>query len=254
MTEQGNDALAVPIDFEARYGVGLERGLVLGGGGIVFVAWLVAYLAELAAQGLDLSGADRIVGTSAGSIVATVVASGHIERVGKLLNLAARRPAIIERMAGGSELSPSQQRAVELFLLAGDARPETIRAIGHAALAAQTPSPQLLPSSLLPLVGTRSWPSPRLWISAVDTFSGERLAMAESSDVSLLRAIAASASVPGIFRPQQIGDRRVMDGGISGTGIHSDLVAGARRALVLSLNHGMAEPMGTQDPGSQAAS
>jgi NTE family protein len=52
------------------------------------------------------------------------------------------------------------------------------------------------------------------------------------------RAAAASSAVPGIFAPQPIADRRCMDGGVSGTGVHLDLLAGSRRALVLALTDG----------------
>ena len=37
----------------AAYGAGHRRAVVLGGGGVVFVAWLTAYLAELARRGVD---------------------------------------------------------------------------------------------------------------------------------------------------------------------------------------------------------
>ena len=40
-----------------------------------------------------------------------------------------------------------------------------------------------------------------------------------------MRAVAASSAVPGLFAPQRLGDRRAMDGGVSGSGIHADLVA-----------------------------
>src|SRR5690242_786723 len=47
-----------------------RRGVVLGGGGVVGVAWLAGALAALEREGIDLIGdADVIVGTSAGSIV-----------------------------------------------------------------------------------------------------------------------------------------------------------------------------------------
>ena len=44
--------------------------------------------------------------------------------------------------------------------------------------------------------------------------------------MSVARAAAASSSVPVIFSPQPLHDRRAMDGGVSGTGIHADLAAG----------------------------
>ena len=44
--------------------------------------------------------------------------------------------------------------------------------------------------------------------------------------------------MPGLFAPQPIGGRKCMDGGVSGTGTHLDLLAGAGRAVVLSLTDG----------------
>ena len=38
------DGLARPVDYAARYGAGADRVLVLGGGGIFFIAWQVGYL------------------------------------------------------------------------------------------------------------------------------------------------------------------------------------------------------------------
>ena len=51
----------------------------------------------------------------------------------------------------------------------------------------------------------------------------------------MAHAAAASSSVPGIFSPQPILDRRCMDGGVSGSGINSDVVAGAERVVILAL-------------------
>jgi NTE family protein len=88
-----------------------------------------------------------------------------------------------------------------------------------------------------------------LVVSAVDAYTGERLALRHDSGVALPRAVAASASVPGLFAPQPVGDRRAMDGGVSGTGIHSDLVAGARRALVFPIVGDVPEGRMTMTPG-----
>ena len=76
----------------------------------------------------------------------------------------------------------------------------------------------------------------------------------ESSKVGIGRAVAASSVVPGLFAPQQIGDRRCMDGGVSGTGTHLDLIAGAGRAVVLSLTDGSGdEAMMTMPAGAAKA-
>ena len=136
-----DDGVALPVSFEARYGAGRGRGLVLGGGGIVFVAWLAGYLGELTRRGVALDQADRIVGTSAGSILATTIAAGRLERLQRLAEPLSRRPALIARLAPAGTLKPSQQRALDLFEHAGDSEPATIRVIGAAALAAATPPP-----------------------------------------------------------------------------------------------------------------
>jgi NTE family protein len=49
----------------------VSRGLVLGGGGIAGTAWGTGLLSGLAPAGVDVRDADLVVGTSAGSVVAT---------------------------------------------------------------------------------------------------------------------------------------------------------------------------------------
>ena len=53
-----------------------RTALVLGGGGITGIAWEIGLLAGLAEAGTDLSGADLVVGTSAGSVVGAQLACG----------------------------------------------------------------------------------------------------------------------------------------------------------------------------------
>ena len=50
--------------------------LVLGGGGVAGIAWITGLLTGLAGAGADLTGADLIIGTSAGANVAAQVGSG----------------------------------------------------------------------------------------------------------------------------------------------------------------------------------
>ena len=75
------------------------------------------------------------------------------------------------------------------------------------------------------------------------------------SGASLARAVAASSAVPGCSLPQPVGDRRCMDGGVSGSGLDTDLLAGARRVVVLALTDGsgVAEWGMTAAPGSVEA-
>lgn len=55
---------------------GFRSALVLGGGGSVGTVWTVGLLVGLREAGIDLARADRIVGTSAGAVVAAVLAEG----------------------------------------------------------------------------------------------------------------------------------------------------------------------------------
>ena len=53
-----------------------RRGLVLGGGGVTGVAWETGLLLGLQEAGVDLTGADVVVGTSAGAVVGAQVTTG----------------------------------------------------------------------------------------------------------------------------------------------------------------------------------
>lgn len=230
--------LALPRDFGAHYGEGVRRGLCLGGGGLFFIAWQVSYLQGLAERGVDPGEADRVVGTSAGSVVASVLVGGGIRRLGAELSLLSGAPRLLSLLAPTARLAPSQLRALELFREATEASPATVRAIGHAALAATTPSPERMRRTLGVVLGRRRWPGNALQITCTDAYSAERCVVVAGSGVPITRAAAASSAVPGLFPPQPVGDRRCMDGGTSGTGTHLDLLAGARRVMVLGLSDG----------------
>ena len=244
--------IALPRSMDARYGRGIERGLVLGGGGIWFVAWQTGYLRRLEELGLQLGLADRLVGTSAGSIVASILAGEKLAGFGRTVDLLTRAPGLLARMAASGPLEPSCERALDSFRDARDCDPQTLREIGFAALAARTPTAEVTARNFSVILRMRRWPSSRLHITCVDAFTGERIVVTRSAAVPLARAAAASSAVPGIFAPQPIQDRKCMDGGVAGTGVHLDLVAGARRALVISLVDG-SEPdlaWGTMTPES----
>lgn len=234
-SDPANALLAKPISFDAKYGAGKEHTIVLGGGGVYFVAWQVSYLNGLIKRGVDLERAEIIVGTSAGSLVASILAGGGLKRFGKQVDWIGKVPALVSLLAPAAHFSESQVRALEMFRSADNARPETVRAIGHAALAAHTPSAAEMRRSSGFAIAARGWPSPALNITTVDTYTGERLVVTSESHVSAIRASAASSAVPGIFSPQRLHDRMCMDGGVSGSGTHCDLVSGAGRALVISL-------------------
>src|SRR5450755_2476078 len=53
------------------------RALVLGGGGAVGISWQAGLLTGLREAGVDLAGAEAIVGTSAGALVGALLSSGR---------------------------------------------------------------------------------------------------------------------------------------------------------------------------------
>jgi NTE family protein len=81
----------------------------------------------------------------------------------------------------------------------------------------------------------RDWPSTRFHATTTDCYTGERLVLSQSSNVPTSHAVCASVSLPGVFGPTWIGDRLCMDGAMCSTSTHVDLVAGAKRALVVAL-------------------
>lgn len=247
-----SDGLALPFDLRAGYGAGHRRALVLGGGGIFFIAWQVSYLRELQRRGVDLGQATVVVGTSASSVVAAMLAGDRLGLASKELAVMAKLPAVIAAMAPSGDLTPSQARAVGLFREATDARPDTVRAIGYAALAADAVPSAKLHRSVASLVTKRTWPAQSLMITTVDAYTGERLVLRANSGVPVSRAAAASSSVPGLFSPQPVLDRRCMDGGVSGSGTHTDLAVGAERVVILSLGaeNPVREAMMTIQPNS----
>ena len=203
------------------------RALVLGSGGITGVAWEVGLLAGLAAQGLDLSGADLVIGTSAGALAGAQVTSGT-----SLAGLyqAQTTPDGVDVIAGMSR--GLVFRYALAFGLPGTATRARIR-MGRLALA----SPELPEAERSAVIGawlpSHDWPARRLLITAVDVASGKFTAFDSSSGATLIEAVSASCAVPGVWPPVRINGRQWMDGGMR-SATNADLAAGCERIVVLA--------------------
>jgi NTE family protein len=200
---------------------------VLGGGGIAGVAWEAGIVIGLRRAGVDLSSADVIVGTSAGSIVGSHVAFGT-----DLQALAAMTPA-----PAGTEAAAVPAVSLEVILSAlaplfdqGLDPAEARRRVGATARAAGGDEQPYIAriASFLPATGR--WPQRRFVVTAVDTESGEPVAWHGGSGVRLDRAVAASCAV---YPPVTISGRRYMDGGIR-SATNADLAAGSSAVIVLN--------------------
>jgi NTE family protein len=213
------------------------HALVLGGGGVAGTAWITGLLAGLAEAGQDITGADVIIGTSAGSVVGAQLGSGL-----PLADLLARQAEPARQTAEiPAQVSLATMAAEMGAELAGVKSPaEMLRRIGAYAVAARTVPESARRAVIESRLPAHAWPERALRITAVDVGTGELRVFDRDSGVSLVDAVAASCAVPGIWPPVTIGGRRYMDGGVRSAD-NADLAAGYSRITVVS-------PLGANSP------
>ena len=215
----------------------MSRALVLSGGGPVGIAWESGIAAGLASGGVDLSEADFIIGTSAGSVVGAQIAQGTdmhavVERYRRSAVARGETPANPSaRGATGEQMQQLMAAFAELFT--SDAPAEQKRAkIGRVALAAQTVPEETFLANFRHL-SDGGWPS-QYRCTACDAESGEFVVWDADRGVDIVRAAASSCAVPGIFPPITIGGRRYIDGGMRSAS-NADLATGYDNVLVVTL-------------------
>lgn len=215
-------------------GTGAARGIAFGGGGEWFVTWMLGYALGLKDKGVDLSKADVSVGTSAGSIVGTVVMSDHLWRMPHELELLGKHPALANRLLSLDHGAPSQIRATSLVAATTNTDPESIKELGRAAMAARNADAEHYEESLHRMLGHKEWPEGH-FTTAVDCYTGEPLIVSKNDNIPIAKACAASSSVPGVSGPVWLDDRYCMDGGVSTSSTHADLLSGAKVILVMGM-------------------
>jgi|SRR5450755_4200186 NTE family protein len=209
-----------------------ERALVLGGGGVTGVAWEIGLLHGLAERGVDLTGADLVLGSSAGSIVGASVAAGR--------PLDVMYQGQLEAPAPESESAPAVAASLGVAVIARmiwvtvtSRDPARARArIGKMALAADTESEadqRRVIAARLPA----EWPDRPLQVTAVDAGTGELTVFDAASGVPLVDAVGASCAVPGVWPPVTIGERRFIDGGIRSPA-NADLAKGYGQVVIVA--------------------
>lgn len=206
--------------------------LVLAGGGVAGVAWEIGVLRGIAdtdeALAARVVGADTIIGTSAGSVVASQITSDT------------PLAALYDQQLAGY----STEIAVDIdltTLLAGwvDAAEQATddvdrrRRIGALALAADTVDEDTRRAAVATRLTGTEWPDRDVRITAVDALTGELVVFTRGSGVTLLDAVGASCAVPGVWPPVTVDGRRYVDGGIR-TASNADLAKGADRVLLIT--------------------
>jgi NTE family protein len=207
-----------------------EHALVLGGGGLAGIAWMTGLLTGLADAGDDLTGAELIIGTSAGAHVAAQLGSGlPLTDLFALQADPSRQPA--EKLA---ELDiPKFATEIAPYLAGAATATETRRRIGAYALAAETVPEVVRRKVIERRLPAQHWPARRIQLTAVDVATGELRVFDSASGASLVDAVAASSALPGLWPPVTIGASRYIDGGIRSAD-NADLAAGFPRITVVS--------------------
>lgn len=220
---------------------GRERALVLHGGGSAGNAWEIGVVAGLLDAGLDVTQADLIIGTSAGSTAAAQITSvTPTELFAAILSAAPQqRPGPGGPEGGLVPIGPAadHMEITSRIIAAAEDAADMRRRMGAAALdmdAASDDSGQMRWRAVVAarLLSPR-WPERLLLITAVDAHTGEPVVFDRHSGIDLVDAVAASTSNGFGVPPYRIGDSRYIDGGYR-RNENADLAAGYARVLVLS--------------------
>lgn len=210
---------------------GKSAALVLGGGGLTGIGWMTGLLRGLEEEGLRFGAFDRVVGTSAGSVVGAQVTGGRPLRE---LYEAQVRPG---RQGAGRRPPITRLKLAWIFgpaLLLGGTDEAIRRRIGKTALKTSRASAPDRRSVIAQRLGSRAWPTKAaLWVTAVDATTGELRSFGRDSGVNLVDAVAASCAVPGLWPTVRVQGRDYMDGGVPSPE-NSLLAAGHDVVLILS--------------------
>ncbi len=217
-------------------------------------AWLTGGLAALAeGTGWDPACADYIVGTSAGSMLGSLIAAGlppwfmvaHSagESFEGMTDARGRFAADADRSGGASyridrgalPIFPGSLPLIARSLL----RPRRHTPAG--VLSGWAPRGVVSSEPLREIIRSSvhgSWTAhPNHWVIACDYSTGKRVSFGRKGapPAKLEDAVAASCSIPGFYRPVRIGGRLYVDGGIWSTS-NLDVLRGQGLDLVICLN------------------
>jgi NTE family protein len=153
-----------------------ERALVLHGGGSAGNAWEIGVVAGLLEAGLDVTEADLIIGTSAGSTAAAQITSASPAELLAAILAAAPRQRTGPAGRGGGRApigpAPDHMEITSRIIAAAEDAADMRRRMGAAALEMDAASDGSGPTQWRATVAARlpsqHWPQRTLLITAVD--------------------------------------------------------------------------------------
>ena len=226
----------------------------MGAGGVQGGAWLTGALAAIAEEtGWDPATADYVVGTSAGSMIGSLIAAG----LPPWFMVAHSAGESFEGMADarGQDAADADRSAGAVFKLDRGALPifpgslplvarSLLRPHRHTpagVLSGWAPRGMISSEPLREIVRSvvpGSWTGhPNHWVVACDYSTGRRVSFGRNGapPAKLEDAVAASCSIPGFYRPVRIDGRLYVDGGIWSTS-NLDVLRGQDLDLVICFN------------------
>ena len=230
----------------------MKLGLVLGAGGVVGMDYHAGVLHALAEEGgLDVSSADLVIGTSAGSVVGSLLRSGWTPR--DLWDFA------LEERGEQAMFSPRFDTPFEAARLVVGSAYVVWRSVLKGPLP-QVPKAiaKRFPGGLFTIdeaeerlaeVLPDDWPDAPLWLVAVDLVTGRRVVLGRrgSPVVDLHTGVLASCSIPGVYPPVRAGEAVLVDGGAHSS-THLDLAARAGCDLIVGVAPMTYDPSGSVGP------
>lgn len=203
-----------------------RTALVLGGGGLTGIGWEAGIIKGLADLGVDVSTADVVVGTSAGSVVGSLLTTHPVDEV------YAHQVEPPSRELGAPEYRRSMMLRLALpVLFPGSARTKR-RRIGAAALRAHPAGGHERVEVIRSRIDVETWPDRDLRITTVNAQTGEFVVLTRDSGVDLVHAVAASCAVPLVWPAVSIDDTPYIDGGMRST-TNADVASDAEDVVVV---------------------
>jgi NTE family protein len=249
----------------------MRVGLVLGAGGVVGASWLIGALEALQDEtGWDPADAGAIVGTSAGSVIGALTASGMPPAYMAAYVAGREVDEIADAAARAGEGTTAIEEAVGMARAAEDGGPRpdgsgyrlaralppigpgswrmALRTLRHpqrhsaaALLCGWLPRGFVRTDPISELVDAfvpGDWPDhASFWAVAADYATGRRVAFGRDGapPARVSEAVAASCAIPAFYHPVTIGGRRYVDGGICSPS-NLDMLCGGGLDLVVCLN------------------